>query len=152
MTSTVLDEPIDTASAVVDACGRLPVENGQFVRQILDRVGDKWTLFVIAHLHDGPKRYTHLHELVPGISQRMLTLTLSQLRQDGILTRTAYAEVPPRVEYELTPLGLSLLDAASALIGWASTHFETIRENRIRAAAEAAELEAAAATRARRGR
>lgn len=125
---------IGATTTPAEACGRLPAEHGDFVRQILDRIGDKWTLLVIANLHGGAQRYSHLQALVPGISQRMLTLTLRQLGQDGLITRTAYAEVPPRVEYALTPLGQSLLEAASPLIRWASTHYETIRENRTLAA------------------
>ena len=125
-----------------DACGDLPVEHGEFVRQILDRVGDKWSLLVIANLTGGPLRYTHLQQAVPGISQRMLTLTLRQLGEDGLLTRTAYAEVPPRVEYALTPLGESLLGVAAPLIQWASDHHEEIRGHRASAirAIDAAEL------------
>jgi DNA-binding HxlR family transcriptional regulator len=126
----------DKAALAVEACGRLPAEHGDFVRQVLERIGDKWSVLVIANLHDGPKRYSLLHELVPGISQRMLTLTLSQLRQDGIISRTAYAEVPPRVEYTLTPLGESLLDTVSSLIRWASANYATIRGNREQAQAE----------------
>ena len=113
-----------------DACGDLPVENGEFVRQVLDRVGDKWSLLVIANLADGPLRYTRLQQVVPGISQRMLTLTLRQLGEDGLLTRTAYAEVPPRVEYALTPLGESLLGVATSLVAWASNHHAEIRQHR----------------------
>jgi len=112
------------------ACGQLPVEHGDFIRQILDRVGDKWTLLVIANLRDGARRYSHLQQAVPGISQRMLTLTLRQLGEDGLVTRTAYAEVPPRVEYALTPLGESLLETATSFIQWASDHHGAIREHR----------------------
>src|SRR5689334_16851459 len=101
------------------ACGSLPIEHGDFVRELIDRIGDKWTLLVIANLRDGALRYTELQHAVPGISQRMLTLTLRQLREDGLVTRTAYPEVPPRVEYALTPLGESLLGTASALVQWA---------------------------------
>ena len=115
------------------ACGQLPVEHGDFIRQILDRVGDKWTVLVIANLKDGARRYSQLHQVVPGISQRMLTLTLRQLNQDGLITRTAYAEVPPRVEYALTPLGESFLATATALVDWASANHGAIRENRARA-------------------
>lgn len=113
-----------------DACGDLPVENGEFVRQVLDRVGDKWSLLVIANLADSPLRYTRLQQVVPGISQRMLTLTLRQLGEDGLLTRTAYAEVPPRVEYTLTPLGESLLGVATSLVAWTSNHHAEIRRHR----------------------
>ncbi|MER6952369.1 winged helix-turn-helix transcriptional regulator [Streptomyces sp. NPDC002623] len=113
-----------------EACGRLPVEHGEFVRQTLDRVGDKWSLLVIANLHDGPRRYSYLQQTVSGISQRMLTLTLRQLGEDGLVARTAYAEVPPRVEYSLTPLGESFLEVATSLVQWASTHHGAIREHR----------------------
>jgi DNA-binding HxlR family transcriptional regulator len=119
-----------SAAAGTHGCGHLPVEHGDFVRQVLDRVGDKWSLLVIANLRDGPRRYSHLQQVVPGISQRMLTLTLRQLGEDGLVTRTAYAEVPPRVEYALTPLGESLLGVASPLVQWASTHYAEIREHR----------------------
>ena len=130
---------MDTAGAAVDsrtqACGRLPVEHGDFIRQVIDRVGDKWTLLVIANLKDGARRYSHLQQLVPGISQRMLTLTLRQLTEDGLVTRTAYAEVPPRVEYALTPLGESLLETATALVQWATANHAAIREHRDRSGA-----------------
>jgi DNA-binding HxlR family transcriptional regulator len=118
------------------ACGHLPVEHGEFVRQVLDRVGDKWSLLVIANLRDGPHRYSYLQQAVPGISQRMLTLTLRQLGEDGLVGRTAYAEVPPRVEYCLTPLGESLLEVATSLVQWASTHHAAIREHRALALGE----------------
>lgn len=123
-----------TATTRPPACGLLPVEHGDFIRQVLERVGDKWTLLVIASLRDGPCRYSSLQQLVPGISQRMLTLTLRQLAEDGLVTRTAYAEVPPRVEYELTALGQSLLATATPLIAWATAHHNEIHDNRRRAA------------------
>ncbi|PRY36825.1 winged helix-turn-helix transcriptional regulator [Umezawaea tangerina] len=127
----------DVTAVAVGArdCGDLPVENGEFVRQVLTRIGDKWTLLVVANLEDGPRRYSDLRQAVPGISQRMLTLTLRQLGEDGLVSRTSYGEVPPRVEYALTPLGGSLLETAAALVRWASTHHTEIRENRSRAAA-----------------
>ena len=112
------------------ACGLLPAEHGDFVRQVLDRIGDKWTVLVVANLHNGPLRYSNLQQVVPGISQRMLTLTLRQLGEDGLVTRTVYAEVPPRVEYELTALGESFLDTATSLIDWASDNHDAIRANR----------------------
>jgi len=101
-------------AAAVGPCARIPAEHMAFIRQVLDRVGDKWSLLLIAVVESGPLRYTDLQRQVPGISQRMLTLTLHQLREDGLITRTAYAEVPPRVEYSLTPLGRGLLLALSA--------------------------------------
>ncbi|MFF7987202.1 winged helix-turn-helix transcriptional regulator [Streptomyces sp. NPDC007901] len=109
-----------------------------FIRQILDRIGDKWSLLLITVLESGPLRYTDLQRQVPGISQRMLSLTLRQLQQDGLITRTAYAEVPPRVEYTLAPLGRSLHEIVTPLIGWAADHHDDIRANRDRAAAAGA--------------
>ncbi|MFQ6394547.1 winged helix-turn-helix transcriptional regulator [Nocardia sp. KC 131] len=102
------------------------------IRQVLDRVGDKWSLLVIAVLESGPLRYTDLQRAVTGISQRMLTLTLRQLGQDGLVSRTSYPEVPPRVEYALTPMGRGLLEIVTALIEWASEHHDEIHLNRTR--------------------
>ncbi|MGW3725866.1 winged helix-turn-helix transcriptional regulator [Streptomyces sp. NPDC000851] len=144
----------DTA-APSGPCARWPVENREIIRQILDRAGDKWSTLVIAALDDGPLRYTDLLRRIPGISQRMLTLTLRQLHRDGLITRTAYAEVPPRVEYVLTPLGLTLHDIVVSLIDWAGIHHDEIRENRARfdAATERSPAERGTeGSRARRGR
>lgn len=114
-------------------CAGIPAEQMDFIRQVLDRVGDKWSMLVIVVLEGGPLRYTDLLRQVPGISQRMLTLTVRQLQQDGLVTRTAYAEVPPRVEYALAPLGRSLLETVTSLVLWASDHHQEIREHRARA-------------------
>ncbi|POX42841.1 transcriptional regulator [Streptomyces sp. Ru73] len=113
-------------------CARWPAEQGETIRQIVERAGDKWGVLVIGALEDGPVRYTDLQRSIPGISQRMLTHTLRQLRRDGLVTRTAYPEVPPRVEYALTGLGATLLDAVTALIDWAGTHHDEIVRNRAR--------------------
>jgi DNA-binding HxlR family transcriptional regulator len=135
-----LDTTSLTASAALAGpCPALmPAEHADFIREVLDRVGDKWTLLVIATLQNGRRRYSDLQQTVPGISQRMLTLTLRQLVQDGLATRTSYPEVPPRVEYALTPLGASLLDVVGVLLGWASAHHEEIREHRARSGQTAA--------------
>ncbi|MFI8073724.1 winged helix-turn-helix transcriptional regulator [Streptomyces sp. NPDC086033] len=118
------------AAAPGGPCARIPAEQMDFVRQILDRVGDKWSMLVISVLETGPLRYTELQRAVPGISQRMLSLTMSRLQQDGLVTRTAYAEVPPRVEYALTPLGSSLHHVVTSLITWVAEHHAQIREHR----------------------
>ncbi|WP_327581437.1 helix-turn-helix transcriptional regulator [Nonomuraea sp. NBC_00507] len=118
------------AAADRGPCAGIPAEQMDFIRQVLDRVGDKWSLLVIAALEAGPLRYTDLQHDVPGISQRMLTLTVRQLQQDGLVTRTAYAEVPPRVEYALTPLGRSLHQIVTSLITWVADHHGQIREHR----------------------
>lgn len=87
---------------------------------------------VVASLRGGLLRYTDLQRGIPGISQRMLSRTLAQLHHDGLVTRTAYAEVPPRVEYALTPLGASLNDIVASLIDWAAAHHDEIRRHRER--------------------
>ncbi|GAB3572448.1 helix-turn-helix domain-containing protein [Amycolatopsis endophytica] len=105
-------------------------EDGAFIREVLDRIGDKWTVLVVGTLSSGSLRYSELQASIPGISQRMLTQTLKHLERDGLITRTAHAEVPPRVEYELTGLGRSLLDAARAMAAWAAAHHREIATNR----------------------
>jgi DNA-binding HxlR family transcriptional regulator len=93
-------------------------DGGRTIRMILDRICDKWTLLIVATLDHQRLRFTDLQRQIPGISQRMLTLTLRNLERDGLVSRTAYAEVPPRVEYALTPIGRSLIPPALALAGW----------------------------------
>ncbi len=88
------------------------------VRDVLDRIGDKWSVLVVMLLSDGPRRFSELRRSIEGISQRMLTLTLRQLERDGLVTRTVYASVPPRVEYELTEVGQTLRDPLTALARW----------------------------------
>src|SRR5450432_46660 len=92
------------------------------VREILDRVGDKWSVLVIALLGEEGRRFSELRRSIEGISQRMLTLTLRQLERDGLVSRTVHATVPPRVDYALTPLGESVLEPLTALMGWAQQH------------------------------
>ena len=88
------------------------------VRDVLDRVGDKWSLLVIELLDHETWRFSALLREIEGISQRMLTRTLRQLERDGLLTRTVHPVVPPRVEYALTPLGHTLFDAIQPLVAW----------------------------------
>ena len=98
-----------------------------------DRVGDKWSLLVIAMLEQRPTaraRFSELKRSIPGISQRMLTATLRSLERDGLLTRHVYAEVPPRVEYALTPLGKQFMQPVRGLVTWLQTHWATIRAAR----------------------
>lgn len=122
-------------AAAIGPCARIPADHMALVRQVLDRVGDKWSMLIVAVLEDGPLRYTDLQRQIPGISQRMLTHTLRQLQEDGLITRTAYAEVPPRVEYALSELGRGLHEIVMRLIGWAADHHDDIRANRDRAGA-----------------
>jgi DNA-binding HxlR family transcriptional regulator len=97
-------------------------ENCQAVAETLDRIGDKWTVLVVGALEQGPLRYNEIRRTIDGISQRMLTLTLKQLECDGLVNRTMYPTIPPRVDYELTELGRSLMVPLRSLYEWAVTH------------------------------
>ncbi len=114
-------------------CSHWDDDDADFIRHILDRVGDKWSVLVVGTLEAGPVRYTELAHAIPGISQRMLTLTLQHLAEDGLVTRTSFPEVPPRVEYELTTLGRSLLRTVLDLAAWAVDNHQTIQDHRIAA-------------------
>ena len=105
-------------------------DGGRTLRAVLDRICNKWTLLVVATLDESTMRFGDLQQQVPGISQRMLTLTLRNLERDGLVARTVHAEVPPRVEYALTPTGRSLLPPALALAGWAIAHVPHIEASR----------------------
>lgn len=127
------DSAVTGMAAAIGPCASIPADQMAFIRQLLDRVGDKWSMLITAVLEDGPLRYTDLQRQIPGISQRMLTRTLRQLQDDGLITRTAYAEVPPRVEYALAPLGHGLHEIVMRLIGWVADHHDEIRAHRARA-------------------
>src|SRR6202050_473505 len=100
------------------------------VREVLNRVGDKWSVLIVALLGDGKKRFSELRRTIEGISQRMLTLTLKGLERDGLVTRTAYPTIPPRVDYELTKLGRSLLIPITELGDWAAQNRQRIQTAR----------------------
>jgi DNA-binding HxlR family transcriptional regulator len=102
------------------------------VREILDRVGDKWSVLVIALLGEQGQRFSELRRSIEGISQRMLTLTLRQLERDGLVSRKVHATVPPRVDYALTPLGESALEPLTVLMRWAQEHGTDIADARRR--------------------
>ncbi|MFD5320124.1 winged helix-turn-helix transcriptional regulator [Streptomyces sp. NPDC127098] len=109
-----------------DAVRQWDVREDCEVRQILDRVADKWSLLVVALLDQGSWRFTELRREIDGISQRMLTVTLRNLERDGLVRRTVHPVVPPRVDYELTPLGATLHDTIQALVRWTESHQEEI--------------------------
>ncbi|MDB5460532.1 MAG: HxlR family transcriptional regulator [Caulobacteraceae bacterium] len=112
--------------------------NCRKVSQVLARVGDKWSVLIVMLLGGGPRRFNEIKRMVDGISQRMLTLTLKGLERDGMVTRTVTPTVPPRVDYELTPLGRALLAPVGALGEWAQANMAEIdaaRERFDRAAA-----------------
>jgi DNA-binding HxlR family transcriptional regulator len=92
------------------------------VREVLKRVGDKWSVSIVAQLGEGPLRFSELRRSIEGISQRMLTLTLRGLERDGLVKRTVTPTIPPRVDYELTKVGRTLLEPVQALASWAEEH------------------------------
>ena len=101
-------------------------------RTVLDRIGDRWTVLVVITLGAGPMRFSALARRIEGVSQKMLTQTLRGLERDGLVTRTVHPEVPPRVEYELTPAGRTLIEPLAALDVWAREHVPAIEESRQR--------------------
>ncbi|MDI1344892.1 MAG: helix-turn-helix domain-containing protein [Pseudolabrys sp.] len=117
-------EPIPGNLDVPEAC--------RAVSEVLSRVGDKWTVLVVSTLGDGPKRFNELRRALGSISQRMLTLTVRALERDGLVTRTVFPTNPPRVDYELTQLGRSLLEPVSALGTWARHNRPAIQQARQR--------------------
>jgi DNA-binding HxlR family transcriptional regulator len=100
------------------------------VREILDRIADKWSLYIFVALKDGPVRFNELRRQIDGISQRMLTITLRQLERDGLVSRTLFPTIPPRVDYELTAVGRSLIAPVIALMTWADSNRDVIEEAR----------------------
>jgi DNA-binding HxlR family transcriptional regulator len=114
--------------------------HGEAIRGVLAHIGDKWTLLIVGTLSAGRRlRFTELQRHIPGISQRMLTVTLRHLERDGLVRRTMHAEVPPRVEYELTSIGITLIEPALALGHWAVSSHTTILDSRERFDAAGAE-------------
>ena len=105
--------------------------NCMAVHEVLSQIGDKWTVLIVRSLNDGPRRFSELKREVEGISQRMLTLNLKTLERDGFITRTVYPTVPPRVDYELTPLGHSLSEPLGVIAQWAITNRQRIVDARI---------------------
>jgi DNA-binding HxlR family transcriptional regulator len=99
-------------------------------REVLQRVGDKWSVLVIDLLGQETKRFTELHRAIDGITARMLTVTLRGLERDGIVTRTIHPVIPPRVEYTLTPMGRTLLCTIGQLVAWTDTHLPEIEAAR----------------------
>ncbi len=108
------------------------------VRDVLDRVGDKWSVLILAALAERPHRFGELKRAIGDISQRMLTQTLRKLQADGLIEREVFATSPPSVEYRLSPMGQSILEPLRALIDWAVTHHPAIRQARDEFARQAA--------------
>ena len=102
------------------------------IRNVIDRFGDKWSLLVLYHIHrNGTLRYGQIYKEMTDVSQKMLSATLKNLERDNLIKRTAYPEVPPRVEYSLTQTGESLMPHIEALIGWAVEHFQDVTGGKV---------------------
>jgi DNA-binding HxlR family transcriptional regulator len=120
-----------TADRTVAGQGQLVHTPGNCrAREVLERVGDKWSMYVIMILGAGTKRFSDLRREVEAITPRMLTVTLRTLERDGLVSRKVYAVVPPRVEYTLTQMGETLVDAVAPLMGWGNTHLSQIEDAR----------------------
>lgn len=111
---------------------KLPEQDCAAVRRILDRVGDKWSFYVVGTLEGGPLRFNEIRRNIEGISQRMLTLTLRSLERDGLVTRTVYPTKPPSVEYELTGLARTLLEPVMGLVAWVQKSQATIEQAQVK--------------------
>ena len=104
--------------------------SGCSVEEAMHLLGGRWRLLIVSYLVDGPKRFNELRRLIPGISQRMLTLTLRTLERDGMISRTVTPSIPPRVDYALTERGRSSLAPLAALHKWAQVHSDGIEASR----------------------
>ena len=126
---SVTHTDVTTPAAELEPCG-LPEHPDCGIRDVLDRVGDKWSVLVVVELSSGARRFGALQRAVDGISQRMLTLTVRRLERDGLVTRTVYPTVPAQVDYRLTETGASLTHLVKALADWSLAHRDVIAESR----------------------
>ncbi|GAA4261368.1 winged helix-turn-helix transcriptional regulator [Dactylosporangium darangshiense] len=120
---------VTVAPADLDPCGHEDHPDCG-IRDVLDRIGDKWSVLVIVELASEPRRFRELQRAIDGISQRMLTLTVRRLERDGLVLRTVYPTVPPKVDYRLTATGASLTHLVKTLADWSVTHRPVIAEAR----------------------
>ena len=125
MTTTDTAEPLTMQAMCNDH-----FDAAEIIRDTFAKIADKWSLLVVGMLDEAPLRFTVLRDSVPGISHRMLTLTLRNLERDGLVSRTVFAAVPPKVEYAVTDLGRTAIPAIRALGKWALEHSAEIHGNR----------------------
>jgi DNA-binding HxlR family transcriptional regulator len=107
-----------------------PTDRDALLRDVMDRIGDKWSVAVICRLEDGPLRFNALRRSVGGVTQRMLSATVRRLERDGLITRTVRDSTPPKVEYALTARGRGLHDVLAVLVAWTETNLDDIRRSR----------------------
>lgn len=124
-TNTDVTQLAITSTAPLEPCGKEDHPDCG-IRDVLDRVGDKWSVLVIVELSAGPRRFRELRRAIDGISQRMLTLTVRRLERDGLVLRTVYPTVPAQVDYRLTDTGADLTHLVKALADWSLAHRDTI--------------------------
>jgi len=124
--------PIQKPSGQKPSAQGCPGQGCVGIRRILDRIGDKWSLYIVGTLRGGPLRFNELRRSVEGLSQRMLTLTLRGLERDGLVTRTVYPTKPPSVAYELTALGRSLLEPVNGLLMWVQKYQPAIEQAQVK--------------------
>jgi DNA-binding HxlR family transcriptional regulator len=117
-------------SAVLEPCG-LPDHEDCGLRDVLDRLGERWTVMAVAELAQGPQRFRQLERALDGISQRMLTLTVRRLERDGMVSRTVEPTIPPAVTYQLTPLGSEFAKMVVYLVDWSKSYKEQIAQARL---------------------
>ncbi|MCO1338368.1 transcriptional regulator [Kocuria polaris] len=129
VTNTGVTHAPREGSAPLEPCGQEKHPDCG-IRDVLDRVGDKWSVLVIVELATGPRRFRELQRAIDGISQRMLTLTVRRLERDGLVLRTVYPTVPAQVDYRLTETGASLTHLVKALADWSLAHRHAIAESR----------------------
>lgn len=129
MSPTHTEVTPEVAAADLEPCGRKEHPDCG-IRDVLDRIGDKWSVLVIVELAGGPRRFRELQRAIDGISQRMLTLTVRRLERDGLVLRTVYPSVPAQVDYRLTPTGTGLTHLVKALADWSLAHRPLIAEAR----------------------
>ena len=130
-----MTSPAEMVDAVRDWRERAKIAgddvDGCPVREILDKVGDKWSMLIVMTLSAGPLRFSELKRRVPDISQKMLTQTLRELQRDGMVARQVFPTVPPAVEYRLTGLGESVIVPFGTLVSWANAHHQQIYASRV---------------------
>ncbi|MQY21656.1 winged helix-turn-helix transcriptional regulator [Nocardia macrotermitis] len=120
------DVPVDTDPVTTDDSRDSPLDQACTVLEVVNRISGKWAIGILLLTTRGPMRFTELEREINGISRRMLTLTLRNLERDGLLTRTVHPTVPPRTEYEATPIARELYQTLLALTDWADRHGDTI--------------------------